>query len=258
MRNLVYGGYSSIGRTRNVNEDYINVFDIGEDVVLAVVADGKGANATGLLASSVAATELRTYLELLHGADASMLRDHAPALLRCGLQAINKEIGAFKIANEELYSGFWTCLTCALIFDDGKTFIAHTGNTRAYLLRENKKRQDVDIRQITKDETKAQELLEAGQITQQEYYAHPDRLILTNSLGLWSRPEIQVIGLTLREKDILMLSTDGIHYAYIPEAMKRIILSSKGPNEAAKALTEATAMVEYPDNASALVLAYGM
>ena len=94
----------------------------------------------------------------------------------------------------------------------------------------------------------------AGLITEEQYYTHMDRLVLTSGLGILPDPKIQILeNLTLKQEDILLMTTDGIHYAIRPEAMSDIVLQSGSCREAAGSLIEAAKLEKYPDNMSAIV-----
>ena len=112
--------------------------------------------------------------------------------------------------------------------------MGHTGNTRLYILRNSA------LTQITRDQTKAAELLNEGKIDLETYHVHPDRLVITDGLGILLKPHIQILHGKLKENDIVLMSTDGLHYAVQPDAMATIILESKDCMEAAKNLIDAS------------------
>ena len=111
------------------------------------------------------------------------------------------------------------------------------------------------LTQMTRDQTKAAELLNDGKIDLETYHVHPDRLVITDGLGILLKPHIQILHGKLKENDIVLMSTDGLHYAVQPDAMTTIILESKDCMEAAKNLIDASKnIIKYPDNMSAMVI----
>ena len=120
------------------------------------------------------------------------------------------------MGNEERYYGYAASVTCCLFCQDGFFYMGHTGNTRLYILRNSA------LTQITRDQTKAAELLNEGKIDLETYHVHPDRLVITDGLGVLLKPHIQILHGKLKENDIVLMSTDGLHYAVQPDAMATI------------------------------------
>jgi serine/threonine protein phosphatase PrpC len=170
------------------------------------------------------------------------------------MHTANRVLGAFKMGNEEMYSGFGASVTCCICTSGGKFTLAHCGNTRLYLIRINPKDKVPSIKQITQDHTKARRLVDEGLLTLEHYHTHPDRLVITSSLGVTTDPIIQINSGQLKRNDILLLTSDGIHYAIIPEAIMQLVVSAKNCDGASSALIEASKMQKYPDNMSVAVL----
>lgn len=161
----------------------------------------------------------------------------------------NRVLGGFKMGNEERYYGYAASVTCCLFCQDGTFYMGHTGNTRLYILRNSM------LTQMTRDQTKAAELLNDGKIDLETYHVHPDRLVITDGLGILLKPHIQTLHGKLKENDIVLMSSDGLHYAIQPDAMAAIILESKDCMEASKNLIDASKnIIKYPDNMSAMVI----
>ena len=133
---------------------------------------------------------------------------------------------------------------------DRKIAIGHSGNTRLYIIRNGK------VNLITHDHTQAYELLQEGKIDSETYYVHDGRLKLTSGIGKIINPRIDTISGKLQEQDLVLMTTDGIHYALRPDAMSEIILNSPPEGtEATNALVNAAKnIVKYPDNMSAMLI----
>ena len=94
----------------------------------------------------------------------------------------------------------------------------------------------------------------SGLITEEQYYTHLDRLVLTSGLGVLPKPRIQILeDISLKKDDIILMTTDGIHYAIRPEALSDIVLQSGSCADAAKSLIEAAKLEKYADNMSVIV-----
>ena len=122
-------------------------------------------------------------------------------LLKNAVSSANLEVYDIARKNEEL-KGMGTTVTVALIKD--KTAIyAHVGDSRIYLVNDQ-------IKQLTKDHSIVQSLIESGKITPEDASVHPRKNVKTRALGV----EEQVIAdfglMFLHDGDTLMLCTDGL------------------------------------------------
>ena len=95
--------------------------------------------------------------------------------------------------------------TCTLALLDGnKAFLAHVGDSRAYLFR------DDELEQVTEDHTLVARMVKEGRIRPEEAERHPQRSIITRALGVEPDIEVDLISLDLREGDRLLLCSDGL------------------------------------------------
>ena len=255
MNGYLYGGLADVGWKRELNEDAINVKEFGDDVLFAVIADGAGSkNGRMLQPAKIAIDEVTKVIGRIHDADPKALRDNAELIVQEAIMTANRVLSAFRIANEELYAGFGTTITIVLIFDDNEMVFGHVGNNQLMLVRESKTK-DVHIpRILTKEMTKAKEELDQGIIRPDMFDTHPDRMVITSVLGWYTEPEIQVFSMTLKPRDFVILTTDGIHYAIRPEPLAQIVLDSGNCDDAVANLVEAAKKQNYSDNMSAIVL----
>lgn len=250
-----YGGTSDYGCIREVNEDFFDFVVLDEDTLLTVVADGAGSkqNGIGLQPAVVACAEITEAVRRLYRDNPKMFLQFPAEMLQEAMAVANRVIGAFKVANEELYSGFGVCITCCLVYERTKFCFVHCGNTRLHLIRLQPDG-SARILQLTHDHTKAMELLQEGTIQGDAYYAHPARYVYTSGLGVVAEPEIQAYTGKLKKGDILLMTTDGIHYAIRPEAMCDIILQAGNWTAATQALTEGAKMLKMEDNMTAALI----
>lgn len=209
---------SDVGRAREHNEDSFLVADleVGEPLdfeigyheitvdmhgLLFLVADGMGGAASGELASSMASAAI---LSTLTGRWTSAQPTIAEFVetLRDAAVAANGQIHQHARENPE-HRGMGTTATIAGLLGD-RLYIVQVGDSRAYLIRNG------EARQLTKDQSLMQRLVEAGELTQEEAERSERRNIILQALG----PEAQVVvDLThqeLRRGDILVLCSDGL------------------------------------------------
>ena len=253
MNSFFYGGSTNIGCRRDVNEDFIGAWELGEDVLLAIIADGAGSKTSSLQPAAIAGSRIREVIERVYRKNQDLFFEGIETFLEESFQTANQILGAFKMGNEELYAGFGTSITACVFYQNKFTF-CHAGNTRLYRIRVNEKDKVPSILQLTQDHTKATRLLKEGIIEPELFYAHPDRLTMTSGLGVVPDPVFQVFSAKLKVNDIFLLTTDGIHYAIRPEAMTDIIAQSGDCSSAADALIEAAKMQKYMDNMSAMLV----
>lgn len=199
---MEYGVYSHKGIHRKANEDsyYIPGCDDQAGPAMIMVADGMGGHNAGDTASRVTVDHVSSYF-LSKYADIH----NQDELLETIYQAI-------QIANNRVYdlsrtkvdlSGMGTTLTMA-VFYEGHVHVAHIGDSRCYLLREGK------ARQITRDHSLVQELLDNGSITRAEVEMHPKKNVITRALGTEYRLKIDCFEEPVCEGDIVLLCTDGL------------------------------------------------
>lgn len=249
MKKYSIAATTDIGVSRERQEDYIFFKELDEKNLFCVIADGTGSRPSIPQPASIICLEIGNFIQTMWKNKKKDFCLDPKFYMKLAMLIANKVIGAFKMGNEELYSGFAASVTCCLFTENNQIFIAHCGNTRVYMLRNGV------LTQLTKDYTKANELLNMGKITKEEYYVHADRLLITNGIGLVTEPEIQLRAGRIKDDDIILMTTDGVHYAIQPQAMAEIILKSQNCEMAAYNLVDAAKnIIKYPDNMSAMVL----
>lgn len=248
-----FSGFSSVGYKRETNQDFVFVKQIDDNILLAVISDGKGSEPSKLQASQIAARQIYDIVTRIydHGKNSQMLFDFSDVILKEAVHSVNTTLGAFRTANEEIYSGFSCSLTCALFMTDkdgnNRLSFAHSGNTRLYLIRSSNDDNAI-IRQLTTDQTEAQVLLDNKEISEEQYYLIDQRNKLLCPLGVFSSPNFEIFSGTVPGHCIFMLSTDGIHYAIRPEAIAALVLENQNFDDACKTLSDAAIDLQYNDD----------
>ena len=193
MRILRAGWLTDQGRTRTKNEDAVFA-DPGRKVF--VVADGLGGCPGGEVASRIAAKQI---------GDALVRLDRtAPAEtgVRDSVAKANRAV-IEKAAADPRLSGMGTTVVLAVGLDD--TFlIAHVGDSRAYLLHEG------HLSPLTRDHSVIRELLDAGRISREAARHHPQRNVVTRTLGRSddAAPDLRTVA--VQPGDRLLLCSDGL------------------------------------------------
>ena len=151
-----------------------------------------------------------------------------------------------RLGNE---SGMGTTIVCAAILLD-KLYIAHVGDSRAYLLRKGQ------LSRLTKDHTLVNELLNNNVITSEEAQNHPQSNVLIRALGKKASVLPEISGpLPLQNNDLLLLCTDGIS-GYMDDEQISFLLqtNSNDPQIAATAVIQNADSIGGEDNATAIVI----
>jgi protein phosphatase len=173
---------------RENNEDSVFPASSGQsdDRVLVIVADGMGGHVAGEVASRIA----------INAAASADLE--AGDRVAAGNRAIREEV-----ARDPGLEGMGTTMTL-LDIQDGVATIGHVGDSRAYLLR------DGQMEQMTIDHTVAAEYVARGELSPEEAVGHPQRHMLTRTLGLSRFVNVDEHTIDLKAGDRVMLCSDGL------------------------------------------------
>ena len=188
------------GLTRDSNQDAYAVGELPDEVAWAVVCDGMGGHAGGNIASALAVKVISDKITSCYN---SKMRDSSiKNLLDSAITAANIEVYDMADSHSELY-GMGTTVVCAIVRRDC-VFIAHAGDSRAYIA------SDGDIRQITTDHSVVQNLINIGEITESEAEHHPKKNLITRAVGVDKAIEIDFAEADFNDNDTLILCTDGL------------------------------------------------
>ncbi len=237
--NLAFALLSDPGTERQHNEDACGLHVEGPTSVLLVVADGVSGNAGGEVASQTAVdVTIRAYRE----SPASW--GPAKRLHRAAQQA-NIEIHDRALIVTDLRR-MATTLT-AVVACDGIVHAAHVGDTRLYLVRDGK------IVQKSQDHTLVAERVRLGMIRAKRAKNHPDRSVLTRSVGPELIAAIDRITFSLLKDDVLLVCSDGL-YNVLEDEELRACLAGSDPASACRRLVDEANARSTADNVTAAVL----
>jgi PPM family protein phosphatase len=230
-----------VGLIRSANEDFVCYVTPGEvDAVarrgrLALVADGMGGHAHGELASALAGEVIRRVYYELEGT--------VPDLLAAAFTAAHRAILEWSKHNPECAGMGTTCTALALCND--QAWLAHIGDSRAYLLRE------ATLSQLSDDQTLVAQLMRDGFLTSEEAEQSPVKNVILQALGATVDivPVIWSEALTLVDGDVLILCTDGL-CSLVDDAVIADIAARLAPDDACDALIEAALAAGGHDNVS--------
>jgi protein phosphatase len=246
---LAWGLCSDPGPIREHNEDYAAAFalttpdDAWDHSPVFAVADGMGGHAAGEVASRTAVEAL---LATWTGGPQSAI---SPAL-RSATRAAN--VAVFDAAMEPGHRGMGTTLTAAAL-NGHEVAIAHVGDSRAYLVR------DDQCDQLTTDHSRVGEMLRMKLITAEQAAVHPARSQLTRSLGGDPTVQVELTRHDLRRGDVLILCSDGLwdvisRSDLVEETELLQAAEVATPAELAARLVTTAVKREATDNVTALVV----
>ena len=201
-----YWALTDTGCVRPENQDAWHVRTVagegGTEILTAVVCDGMGGARAGNVASGLG---VDLFTDTLCGELRTV--DDAENAVPGAVAAANKAIYERSVSAEE-YSGMGTTLVAA-VTDGRKTLVVNIGDSRCYLIR------DKLIRQITKDHSLVQDLVDRGEIDRADAWLHPQRNYITRALGTDETVEADRFHLILEPEDVLLLCTDGLRRGYL-------------------------------------------
>jgi protein phosphatase len=250
---LTYHAVSDVGRKRKGNEDSLFV---NPEQNLFVVADGMGGHAAGEVASRVAVEAINEFICMTSGdeeitwpfgLDESMSYD-GNRLKTAVRYANNKVLAATKESTE--YEGMATTVVAVLV--DGATAnIAHVGDSRIYLYRNN------CLTQLTSDHSWVNEQLQSGVLSAEQARSHPLRNVVTRALGGRADLDVEMQVHEALPGDMLLLCSDGLT-TMVPDAEIGATINQSNPDveKAAKALVEQANARGGEDNITVLLLRF--
>jgi protein phosphatase len=264
-------GQTDPGRVRGGNEDHFLVAVLSRalrihqtslrhpevqcgspEAVLFLVADGVGGQAGGAHASAAAVNAVEDYvLDTLNwclrlrgpsaDADEVLLREFQKALEQADRQLF------LEARQRPELSGMGTTLTLAYLLDD-ELFVAHAGDSRAYLWREGR------LHRLTHDHTLVAEMVRHGYVSPEDAAHHNLRHVITNVVGgPVPGVSVELHKVPLRADDRLLLCTDGLTEMVPDQEIAGVLAAGAAPAEVCTRLIERANAAGGKDNITVVV-----
>lgn len=191
---------TDIGCVYEDNQDYYIAGRLSDDTYWVVLCDGMGGVAEGGRASRMAGEFLKAEIE------ARLIDLIAPetvkgfmldAVKRCNLKVHSES------SSSEGGSSMGTTVVMAIVRGN-YLFVAHAGDSRAYHIQRR------TIKQVTRDHSIVQELLDSGKISPEQANNHPNKNIITSAVGIDDEIKIDVNEQKLSKGDMLLFCSDGL------------------------------------------------
>ena len=205
-------GATDVGKVRSANEDGYDFGIFDDGTAWAIVCDGMGGVRGGHIASSLV---LEMVSEKIKKCYNKLMPSYSfENMLLSTITTANVIVHDRSFTDEEL-KGMGTTIA-AVIIKDHIACIAHVGDSRVYKISEG------TIKQITKDHSLAQEMLDRGQLTQEEFENYPKKNIITRALGVDEDIDIDFDFTALEDGESLVLCSDGLSGLISDEDILRI------------------------------------
>ncbi|WP_010525570.1 PP2C family serine/threonine-protein phosphatase [Nesterenkonia sp. F] len=203
----------------------------------AVVADGMGGHAGGDVASA------STVLDLAH-LDTHGFAD-PDTVLPDEIQTANAFLSKLVGENPKL-AGMGTTITSLLVTGDRLQF-AHIGDSRAYRLKKGR------FRQVSKDHTFVQRLVDEGRLNPDEAEFHPHKNVLMRVLGdVDASPELDITSFPLEAGERWLLCSDGLNAVVSDRLIEQKLRSPQSLESIVEELVDLTIEGGAPDNVTVL------
>lgn len=232
------------GCKRSENQDN---FYVSPDNRVFVVADGMGGEKGGATASKLAveAVEKRWLANKPHASDKEKIQQWLMDAVSDANSSVWNE-SAKNIAVQ----GMGTTIVAAAQSEDGHMYIAHVGDSRAYLVRDGK------TIVLTQDHSVVMELLLQGKISAEQFRTSPFRNYITRCVGHNSKVEIDKTPVEIKPGDFVVLCTDGLTAVLGDDSIGGIVEKLGKPADICKKLLEDTLEGGAPDNVTIVAISF--
>lgn len=237
---------TDVGRKRHNNEDSCIIYAPQDEGLQQSrgfffgVADGMGGASAGEYASCKALEyACRKYFD-------KDLHALVPAALRMAVESANEFIFQESEAKQE-YAGMGTTFSGVVILGNW-CYVAQVGDSRVYLLRENK-----GLRQITHDHSLVAEQVRSGLINKEEAHNHSLKNLITRAVGIKDRVDVDLFAVELEVHDTLLICSDGLSNMVPDEALVKH-LSGENLENAGRLLIQEALDAGGSDNITAITI----
>lgn len=227
VRLLAYG-ITHVGMVRTNNEDAYIIADlnaadgasvewkeprpVGDQGVLLAVSDGMGGAAAGEIASAITVESLRSWLGEEHG------QRGTDELIEEAVVEANRNV--FDAAQDAERQGMGATLT-AMVVRGSFAYVAEVGDSRAYIIRNGR------IRQVTRDQSYVQQLVDQGLITREQAEESPYKNVILQAMGQRAHVDVALCRVELRRGDQFLLCSDGLSGKVADREMHEAVAESE-------------------------------
>ena len=256
---LTFAAATDVGRQRTHNEDN---FLVDKKLRLFIVADGMGGHAAGEIASSIAVHEIR---DAIHANRDLIERYRVDDPAVQPLEILQVLEHAIQAACSTVYNraqaeadkrGMGTTASVLLIAgapDHLRGFIAHVGDSRIYLARQNQ------CHQLTEDHSLMNELVRRGKLKRDQIENSPYKQFknaVTRAVGVYASVEVDTFDFDILPGDRFLLCSDGL-YAYVEDEQLPQLLSDGEVRDVPRRLIDGANAGGGHDNITGVIIRVG-
>ena len=247
---MQFGARTDTGRVRENNEDS---YRVAPEINLFVLSDGMGGQASGEVASRLAAEAIIAHCReatenpslALAGAPVEGVSDTSNRLasaIREANRIVHDE------ANKDDTRHGMGATVVAVWIAEGRMSVAHVGDSRIYRLRAG------EFEQLTQDHSFVAEQVRRGLITEQEARESKMQSVLLRALGIEPEVEVALDEQLMMDGDVVLLCSDGLTRELSDEQIAGVLGESKIAKEAADRLVDLANQAGGGDNVTAIVI----
>ena len=232
---LLSAGKTVTGNVRSLNEDAF--VDIRSEHIWAV-ADGMGGHQSGDFASNLIVQSLGV---LRQDDSLEQTIDNTANCL--------SQVNAF-LVNEAVHrEGEQTIGSTVVVFivHEQRGAVLWMGDSRLYRLRNG------ELKQLTRDHSRVQELVDLGVIEEKDAEAHPMANVITRAIGASEPVNIEIEHFDINSGDSFLLCSDGL-YREIDDSEIHTSFARGDCNSICESLIDMLLKGECRDNATAIVI----
>ena len=237
-------GLTDPGCVRSQNQDSYKIQQLDRNALLCVVCDGMGGAKSGNIASSLAIDVF--VQEVKQTWTSGMDQEKINQMLRGAVKLANFTVYD-QAAQFEDFSGMGTTLVAVLIKGLEAT-VVNVGDSRAYLVDSS------GIRQLTKDHSLVQMMVERGELTPELARTYPGKNFITRAIGTEAVVECDLFQYKLERGDCLLLCSDGLSNMMDEQEILFEVVHGVGKQHCGKRLLDIAKGRGAPDNVTSILV----
>ena len=237
-------GLTDKGCIRKMNQDAYDIQQLDRNTLLCVVCDGMGGAKSGNIASSLAVDVFSQ--EIQRCWTPNMEWDKADQLIKSAVKLANFTVYDQAMQFEE-FDGMGTTLVAALI-RGRKVSVVNVGDSRAYRISQS------GIRQITKDHSVVQMMVDRGELTAEMAKRYPGKNLITRAVGTESTVSCDVFRQELSKGEYLLLCSDGLSNLLDDQEILFEVVHGVNKGRCCKRLLDIAVSRGAPDNVTCVLV----
>lgn len=214
---IKFMGATDTGKMRQQNQDAFICRRVGENAGYAIVCDGMGGENAGEVASATACQLIEKFFH--RDVNENMTEAAVKAVIFSAISAANAKVYSMAKENPD-YHGMGTTLVLAVVIGENM-HIVNIGDSRIYMVEKKA------VKQLTRDHTLVQNMIDRGEISEEEAVNHPKKHYITRAIGVGDTLDIDYQMYELKKESIVLLCSDGLSnylkLEKLPEQLKSCV-----------------------------------